>query len=209
MRHPSVIRSRGVIIAATSIAVLGLAAGIAYATIPDSGGVIHSCYNASSNPSGQLRVIDTDLGAKCAKNEKAQGIQGIQGIPGTPGAPGAAGTSDAYHANDFTFGIEILSETRTVISKQVPAGSYAMFAKMELVDLLQDELNARCVMRAGGAAVDDTGTIHIAGGEWVPLQGVVSGFAGGTIIVECNESTGHRLLVTHIGLTAIKVTTVQ
>ena len=79
--------------------------GIGWAAIPSGDGVIHSCYNASSNPSGQLRVIDAEAGAKCAKNEKAldfnqrgskgdtgpQGAQGPQGAPGNDGAPGADG----------------------------------------------------------------------------------------------------------------------
>ena len=107
----------------SSITVLALtgtlaAVGVGYAAIPGVGGVIHSCYNASSNPSGQLRVIDTEAGAKCAKNEKAldfnqqgpkgdkgdpgpqgpqgeQGIAGLQGEPGPTGPPGAKGDSGA------------------------------------------------------------------------------------------------------------------
>jgi hypothetical protein len=70
--HQRSIRLRGrASIAAASVAILGIAAGVAYATIAGSGGVINSCYNASSNPYGQLRVIDAEAGAKCAKNEKA------------------------------------------------------------------------------------------------------------------------------------------
>ena len=39
---------------------------IAYAAIPDAGGVIHSCYTKSS---GAWRVIDTGLGQTCKSNE--------------------------------------------------------------------------------------------------------------------------------------------
>lgn len=77
------------------IAVLGVLAtvGVGYAAIPSAGGVIHSCYNAGSNPSGQMRVIDQEAGGKCSKNEKAldfnqRGPQGIQGDKGDPGADG-------------------------------------------------------------------------------------------------------------------------
>lgn len=59
----------GFVAGATVVALLG--GGVAFAAIPDSGGVIHSCYNAASNPAGQLRVIDTEKGATCAKHEKA------------------------------------------------------------------------------------------------------------------------------------------
>jgi hypothetical protein len=41
------------------------AAGVAYATIPDAGGVITGCYD---NGSGDLRVIDTD-NEKCRADE--------------------------------------------------------------------------------------------------------------------------------------------
>ncbi|MDX6678685.1 MAG: hypothetical protein QOE31_2737 [Solirubrobacteraceae bacterium] len=88
-------------------------AAAGYAAIPSGDGVIHSCYNASSNPSGQLRVIDQQAGAKCAKNEKAldfnqkgpkgdkgdaclpsdPACRGPQGLPGADGADGQDGTN--------------------------------------------------------------------------------------------------------------------
>lgn len=49
--------------AALTVAVTG---GIAYATIPDAGGVAHTCYTKSS---GAWRVIDTSLGQTCKANE--------------------------------------------------------------------------------------------------------------------------------------------
>jgi hypothetical protein len=105
---------------AVALAMTMAAVGVAYAAIPGADGVIHSCYNASSNPSGQLRVIDAAAGAKCAKNEKAldfnqrgpkgdkgdkgdpclatnpacvgpQGPAGADGADGQDGAPGADG----------------------------------------------------------------------------------------------------------------------
>lgn len=42
--------------------------GAVWATIPDSSGVIHACYKTSN---GQLRVIDTGLGATCNGSETA------------------------------------------------------------------------------------------------------------------------------------------
>jgi hypothetical protein len=41
-----------------SFGLIALAGGIAYATIPDSVGVIHGCYGTN----GQLRVIDPSNG---------------------------------------------------------------------------------------------------------------------------------------------------
>jgi hypothetical protein len=50
---------------AALVALLVVAGGVAYATIPDSSGVIHGCYK---NNGGDLRVID-DATQSCARNE--------------------------------------------------------------------------------------------------------------------------------------------
>jgi len=94
------------VVVAVLVAVVGLAAGgVAYATIPDSGGVIHGCYQKNE---GQLRVIDPSTGGACRSSENAlswsqtgpqgpqgpegpQGPQGPQGTQGPQGAPGPAG----------------------------------------------------------------------------------------------------------------------
>jgi hypothetical protein len=102
------------------IAGLALAGGVAYATIPDAGGMIHGCYGKDN---GRLRVIDTALGggaqdengqnngqngselAACTENEAAlnwnqvgpkgdtgpTGPAGPQGPKGDTGAAGPAG----------------------------------------------------------------------------------------------------------------------
>jgi hypothetical protein len=74
--------------------------GSGYAAIPSADGVIHSCYNASSNPSGQLRVIDQEAGAKCSKNEKALSFnqKGPKGDPGPQGPHGPKGDTGATGA---------------------------------------------------------------------------------------------------------------
>jgi hypothetical protein len=74
------------------------AAGVAYAAIPGSDGVINGCYNTGSNPSGQLRVIDAAAGGKCSKNETAlsfnqQGPEGDKGDTGPQGPKGDTGAT--------------------------------------------------------------------------------------------------------------------
>jgi hypothetical protein len=74
--------------------VLGLFAGsLAYATIPDSSGMIHGCYKLNQ---GTLRVIDTGKGEGCLNSEAAiswtqTGLQGPQGPTGPTGAKGDKG----------------------------------------------------------------------------------------------------------------------
>jgi hypothetical protein len=72
------------------IALLVAVGGVAFASIPDSSGVVHACYQKKG---GGLRVIG---GGKCRKSEKSlawsqQGRQGLQGVNGAQGIQGAQG----------------------------------------------------------------------------------------------------------------------
>jgi hypothetical protein len=85
--------------AVAAVAALALAAGVAYATIPDGQGVIHACYRTNK---GDVRVIDS---GSCAAGEAAlswnqtgpqgpagpAGPQGLQGPQGPRGPEGPAG----------------------------------------------------------------------------------------------------------------------
>ena len=157
--RPSLTR-RSAVVTLAAIAVLA-SASVGYAAIPSANGVIHACYNASSNPTGQLRVIDAEASGKCSKNEKAlnfnqtgpqgppgpqgiqgiQGIQGEQGLPGEQGEPGPQGIQGVQgpagiSTATFAFGgpIELPgNDTFTLIaSKPVPAGSWAVVATANL-----------------------------------------------------------------------------
>src|SRR5438270_12718939 len=78
--------------AAVLLAVLG--AGVAEATIPDSGGTIHGCYKSVG---GDLSVIDPGTGAACKPSETSLvwGQTGPTGAPGPQGAQGAIGAQGA------------------------------------------------------------------------------------------------------------------
>jgi len=56
--------SPAMVVALTGVA-LGLG-GVAFATIPDSGGMIHGCYNKTN---GNLRLVDSE--SQCRSNERA------------------------------------------------------------------------------------------------------------------------------------------
>jgi len=82
-----------------ALAVVGallLAAGVAYATVPDGNGVIHGCYAKTSSgqaQAGALRVIDSGLGQNCQSNEVGLNWnqQGTKGATGPQGPAGTAG----------------------------------------------------------------------------------------------------------------------
>jgi hypothetical protein len=76
---------------AVTLLVLALG-GVAYATIPDSNGVIHGCYDSGGN----VKVIDTDKTASCPKGYTAlswnqTGTQGPKGDTGPAGPTGPTG----------------------------------------------------------------------------------------------------------------------
>src|SRR5215472_8610648 len=60
---------------------------VAYASIPDSNGVIHGCYVVKG---GSLRVIDTAKGQTCATGQHSLNWnqKGTQGPPGPAGVSG-------------------------------------------------------------------------------------------------------------------------
>jgi type VI protein secretion system component Hcp len=83
-------------------ALAALAVGsVAFAAIPDSGGVINACYEQGS---GKLRVTDTETNKPkaCTSDEASlswnqRGPQGPQGVPGPVGPQGPSGAPPALH----------------------------------------------------------------------------------------------------------------
>jgi hypothetical protein len=91
-------RIRGLRMLLGAAALLVTAGGIAYATIPSTGGVISGCYEKRT---GLLRVIDAASGKTCMSfetpiswNQKGeQGLPGVQGEKGERGPQGPTGES--------------------------------------------------------------------------------------------------------------------
>ena len=86
--------------AGTLIALIALAVasgGMAYAAIPSTGGVIHTCYSGT----GSVRVVDKDGGEVCRASETALTFNQI-GPPGPPGEDGEDGLDglDGLDADD-------------------------------------------------------------------------------------------------------------
>ena len=116
--------------------VLALGATYAYASIPDSGGVIHGCYVSN----GQLRVIDPSNGGACKNSETGlnwsqtgpQGPQGVQGPQGLQGPKGDPATIDNLKTivvrKDFPIGtFDIQQGTVTCPAGSVVTGGSFFF----------------------------------------------------------------------------------
>lgn len=94
MRKPK--RARIAAIAALGAASALAVGSVAWASIPDTDGVIYACYNSSS---GDVKIIDPARTSSCAKGFQAlnwnqtgpQGPAGAQGETGATGATGATG----------------------------------------------------------------------------------------------------------------------
>lgn len=91
--------SKRVLVAAGVLAVAGVAGGVAYAAVPDSGGVIRACYKIGGllQEKGALRVSDD---GRCRSNEvelswNQVGPVGPVGPSGATGPSGPAGPSGA------------------------------------------------------------------------------------------------------------------
>jgi len=149
---------RKALIAIVAVAALTVAGRIAYAAIPDAGGVIHACYKTGN---GQLRISDSgDCGpseAPLAWNQTGPaGAPGPAGPAGPVGPPGPSGTlAWAHVAADGT----VLGSSGNVTVFHFFAGGYCVgvtggvsHAAMAVLDALSN---------LGGTI--QTGVFHASG----------------------------------------------
>ena len=160
----------------------GAAGGIAYASIPDSAGGIHGCYQKAN---GSLRVVDTEAGGKCSSTENL--LQWNQSGPAGPRGP-----SDAYLASDG--GKPISLTGTTLVSVTLPAGNYTLIAKTGVYSLTSADI-VDCFLQAGTTTLDED-EVRVDGlsttnddNEFIDLIGVVSLASASTVSVVCTSSS--------------------
>lgn len=148
----------------------------------------------------------------------AQGQQGPQGAAGPQGPAGSSGTSTAYNAEVGFVDIGGAVGEVQIISKNVPAGSYVINAKMVLRNSDDEKSEPLCQLRASGASIDfsqvtlppGSGTGASTPFATIPFQATVNNYAGGAISVGCTEpESSNGTSVRNAELTAIKVDSVQ
>lgn len=175
--------------------------GIAYATIPDTGGVIHGCYQKNQ---GALRVIDTDKGQACSSSETAlnwsqTGPQGPQGAPGPQGPAGPSGSSHAYSTYDDAAQTLLAPYSNTITKLTLPAGDYVVWATGSVVrsgtfDTAGSANDVKCVLDDpdGNAVTASEAEANLDDGDAVPyvLVDTMSLPSGGTITVDCTTKDG-------------------
>jgi hypothetical protein len=115
---------------AAAVAVAGITAGIAVASIPDGAGNIHACYKRDS---GMLRIIDPGAGDACKAPSEAAlqwnvipltGPTGSQGPQGPAGPQGQKGPQGAQGANAVTFEPQTMTVSAFAFAAQQIGGFF-------------------------------------------------------------------------------------
>ncbi len=198
---------RARMVALVIVVVLGLAAGgLAYANIPDSGGVIHGCYKKTSPNQGTLRVIDTERGQNCLSNENA--------LDWNQTGPAAGGDGwDAQLAGTVpTGGSDVrLSGGATGI----PPGSYLVSGSATWPALDSGNAFLFCNLVASGTDLSGStsggfGTASTTGGGSVAMTGAITVNSGtANLGVECRENSGTESVPVGARVHAIQVGTLN
>jgi hypothetical protein len=200
MWFPRLARNKLVLLTAFAVVALATAGGLAYAAIPDSSGVIHGCY-AKNN--GQLRVVDTDAGGKCIVGEKSLNWNQT----GPQGATGPRGPSDAYYARGGDARILRFRDGGTPLAAlDLPAGDYAVTAKVEFNDNFGEFLDLTCDLVSAGTTADFGQMFESAPGtlaHGISLLAAVSGPAKVGVNCYTFDATGARALASAILATQV------
>jgi hypothetical protein len=123
-----------ILIAATA-AVAAAAAGVGYAAIPSSNGVVSACYAKA----GDLRVIDAEAGAQCKSGETAlswnqQGPKGDPGPQGPTGPKGDRGPSNGFFVRRDGQVISVPHDDFGAVDGiKLPVGNFVLFGTARFV----------------------------------------------------------------------------
>jgi hypothetical protein len=156
-------------LAAVAVGVVGLAAGgIAYATIPDSSGVIHACYKKNQ---GTLRVIDTDRGQACLPSEKA--LDWSQSGPAGPEGWDTGNLTGRVPTDGSQIQLSPGAEL------ELPAGTYFTSGSVTWRGVPSGTAELFCTVTAVGADVTGStlggsGTATSVGGDTIAMTGAVT-----------------------------------
>jgi hypothetical protein len=150
---------RALVVGALIGAVVASAAGVAYAAIPDGGGIVHACFQNVTSANKPVKLLDTAKATTCPSGWKQvtwnqKGQPGAPGAPGTPGAPGVSGYQVITAAVHGAGGSGISAEADCPAGKVPLGGGWTASAPTTYVTL-QD---APVYVRDGSNAV--------VGGGW-------------------------------------------
>ena len=192
------------LVALAIVGALLVVGGIAYATIPDAGGVIHACYQKNQ---GTLRVIDTDKAQTCASSESPLNWSQT----GQQGPPGPTGPSDIWSVDGYNAGLKSLPFQTPVdlaTTSTLPAGSYFVQAETEAENIQSLSTAYFCDLVDSSTTYQET---RVTSSDWVtiPVQAVVTLASPDTISLQCEAANTPGTEAFNWQLAAIKVGTVH
>jgi hypothetical protein len=205
MPIPWIRRKRALVGLSAVLLLIGLG-GIAYATIPDSEGVIHGCYRKST---GSLRVIDTDAGETCSSAEKPVSWN-------QTGPTGPTGPSDAWDAQPV--GTVPTGGEDTELNGGVtdlPPGSYLLTGSVTWPPLNAGSASLLCNLQASGTDLTGStsggfGTASTEGGGTVSMAGAITVNSGtANLMVVCRQLSGTEIVFAQARVQAIRVGTLH
>ena len=201
-------------------------------------GVINACYQNPTNNNTQilpLSVVRANNSYVCPADYTKlswgqtgpagpQGPKGDKGDPGEQGDPGEPGeAATAFAAGPTRVVINNTTEdsdSREVVSKTVPAGSYTVQGKATVHNFDDDdETFSSCSLTAENppagfqgdttaiVGLDDVASLEAA--ESMPLQGVLNNYGGGRVAISCSETGSSDELHATASITLTKVGSVQ
>jgi hypothetical protein len=186
-----------------ALAIVGalVSGGIAYAAIPDAGGVIHGCYKKSSPNQGTLRIIDTEKAQTCSNAETAVtwSQTGPQGSQGPQGPQGPSGSSHAYSTFNGVGQTQISPSSNTITQLTLPAGDYVVWAtgsvvRSGLINTSGSANDVKCALDDPecNAVTASEAEANFDDGDAVPymLVATMSLSKSGTITVDCTTKDG-------------------
>lgn len=178
---------------------------VAYAAIPDAGGVIHACYDPGNRT---LRVIDTESGEACRPQDRALSWNQT----GPQGQVGPRGPSDGYVTRLLPFEAKNLDNHNVnVLSLSLPAGDYILSASVRVDRTQPGTSTVFCDLRVGGGPFP-TGYVEILDGAGaVATLAATSGVSLSTdemVHLTCEAIGDDGTFATLADLTAIRVGTV-
>jgi hypothetical protein len=190
-------------------------------------GLIYNVAKSSSTPLASCGKATQITFSNAQGPQGIQGIQGIQGVPGingTNGAPGTNGTDGAPGVDGAPGPAGFASEAwivrgpggpfgaqlknfipETLGSIDLPAGTYTLFAKVNVYNADLDSQVATCELSTGEGSDNP---LRIGSGEAVPfvLQDLLTLSAPGTVTFTCNSWDAQA---TNGKLTAISVSAIH
>jgi len=187
----------------SAIGAAGVIAGAAYAAIPDSDGVIHSCYSTTT---GVLRAVEPT--AKCRSGETSlvwnqTGPQGPAGPQGQAGPTGPAGASDVYLA---THNATVpLDGSATVVTLSLPAGYYVLTGQATIENGDQYSRSAGCLLNNDAHKASSV-EISRGGFGTLTVHDALTASEPMTLTMSCSTFHGTAF---DSKLTALKVTSIH